>query len=170
LQRGGRQGGGAAAAAGASRRSRTERFSLAAVLLGFLTTVGLGALLATVAQGLAAILSPRVAAGAVPLAVTLLLVTASYGAGGYVAGRIAGRAGARHGFGVWIAAVLLTLVLGALTAVTGTDVSVAERFGLPQVDAGAPPGSSRAVGVSLLVVLLPLLAAMIGGRAAAHER
>ncbi len=142
------------------------RLSIWAILLGFLTTVGLGALLATIAQGISGALSQRWVTGAAPLIATVVIVTVSYVAGGYVAGRAAGRAGGRHGLGVWIAAVLLTLVLGALADVAGADISVAERFGLPQVKTRGSPASGGALAVSLLVVLAPLLAAVIGGKAA----
>jgi hypothetical protein len=98
--------------------------------------------------------------GAVALVVVL---AASYLAGGYVAGRMARFSGRSQGFAVWVLGLLITIV-GALVAVlVGTKYDVLARLDLPRIpmDEGTATTGGMLTLVAILVVTL--LAAIVGG-------
>lgn len=157
-----------------ARGRRRPGLSSIAVGLGWLVTVGLGALLATLSGAVSAALGgSRVAVGdgSIDLARALLLlppVLLAYAAGGYAAGRIAGGAGARHGVGVWLVALLVSFALAALGSLVGTDLNILSTLRPPRV-----PIDAGGIGPGTLLVLLALVfgslaASVLGGRAGAR--
>jgi hypothetical protein len=99
--------------------------------------------------------------GAVAL---LVVVTLSFLAGGYVAGRMSGSRGAVHGFGVWLFGAAVALVLAVVGVLYGSRYDVQALLGLPRIplDQGMV---TQAAGVALAVIAVTsLLAAVIGGR------
>jgi hypothetical protein len=99
--------------------------------------------------------------GGILLVVILML---AYFAGGYVAGRMSRFDGARQGFGVWLLALLVTIVLAVVGAVADSEYNVLERFDLPRipVDEG---DLTTGGGIALAAIVVgTLLAAMVGGK------
>jgi hypothetical protein len=148
------------------------RFSFISVLAGVLVAYGgLAVLLAaaygiTQAGGVAATLSfddlARLSVGSATVIVAATLV--SYLFGGYVAGRMARRAGLRNGFGVFVLALLLLAALGALLAVRDGSDQVAASLrdaGIPTTLDGWSQISSWAGMGSLLAMLF---GAVLGGK------
>ena len=98
--------------------------------------------------------------GAVAL---LVVVTLSFLAGGYVAGRMSNSRGALHGFGVWLIGAVVALVLALVGVLYGSSYDVLALLNLPRVplDQGTV---TQLAGVALAVVAATsLLAAVVGG-------
>ena len=56
--------------------------------------------------------------------VLLVIISVSYFAGGYVAGRMARFAGAKQGLGVWLWALIMAVVVAILGAVAGSQFNL----------------------------------------------
>lgn len=141
------------------------RFSFASVLAGVLVAYGGGAVLLAAAYGVAKatgvndfsvddLAKLSLASGAVIVAATLI----SYLFGGYVAGRMARRAGLLNGLAVFVLAVLLLAALGALLTIREGSDQVAASLR----DAGIPTNFDSWTQVSSLAGLGSLLAMLVG--------
>lgn len=117
------------------------RLSLVSVLAGVLVAYGAFAVLAALVGAIAAAIGLNTTlsandwsklgmGSAIAVAVVLLL---AYLFGGYVAGRMARRAGLLNGLGVFVVAVIIVAVVGALVA--------------SQADAGAVRTNLRSLGI-----------------------
>lgn len=98
--------------------------------------------------------------GAVAL---LVVVTLSFLAGGYVAGRMSGSRGAVHGFGVWLIGAVVALVVALVGVLYGSRYDVLALLNPPRipVDQGTV---TQVAGVALAVVAVAsLLGAVVGG-------
>jgi hypothetical protein len=124
-----------------AREAGLGRLSFPSILAGVLVAYGAFAVLAALVATAAAAIGLNTdlsrndwatlgVASAVAVAVVLLV---AYGFGGYVAGRMARRAGLRNGLAVFLLAVVLVGVVGAVAA--------------SQADAGAVGGNLRSLGV-----------------------
>jgi hypothetical protein len=102
--------------------------------------------------------------GIVLLAILLL----AYYAGGYVAGRMARFSGPKQGLGVWIIALVVTVILAVAGAVLGAQYNVLSQLNLPRIP--IDEGSLTTGGLIALaaIVLGTLLAAVAGGKAGTH--
>lgn len=101
--------------------------------------------------------------GGVVLLVILLL---SYYSGGYVAGRMARFDGLKQGVAVWLWAVVVAVVVAVLGVVAGDDYNVLERIdGFPRIPVGEGDVTTGGLVALLLVVLVSLVGAMLGGLA-----
>jgi len=102
--------------------------------------------------------------GIVLLAILLL----AYYAGGYVAGRMARFSGPKQGLGVWIIALVVTVILAVAGAVLGAQYNVLSQLNLPRIP--IDEGSLTTGGLIALaaIVLGTLLAAIAGGKAGTH--
>ena len=147
-------------------------FSLSAAFLGWLVTVGLGAVLATLFAAGASLLGvpagadPRAAGLPAPAAAAVLMATVllSYFVGGYVSGRMSRSHGARQGFAVWAVAVAVGLSLAVLSTFVGARLAVLDPFRLPRI--AVDPEAPRPMEMAglLLVVVGSLVSAILGGR------
>ena len=99
-------------------------------------------------------------AGAAAAAVVLLL---AFLFGGYTAGRMATRAGTRHGFGVFVLTVLLVGVVAALTAAFGDAGSVRDALSDNNVPTGADTWSDIGLGAGIAAAAAVLLGSVLGG-------
>ena len=101
-------------------------------------------------------------AGLVGLLVVLFV---SYFAGGYVAGRMARFDGARQGVGVWLWALLAAVVVAVLGLVAGDRFNLLEQVnGFPRIPVGEGDLTTVGIVAAVLAALVPLLAAVLGGR------
>jgi hypothetical protein len=93
----------------------------------------------------------------------LAIALVSYFAGGYVAGRMSRFDGARQGVGVWLWAVIITLLLALIGVVAGEEWNVFAGLDLPRIPIDEDTTTG---GVILLVLVLgaTLLASAAGGK------
>lgn len=163
--------------AAARRRQREEYGGInwGAAFFGFLSAAGLAAILtglvsaagATLALGSGDGVSGAAAdtIGIVGGIALLLVLVVSYFAGGYVAGRMSRFDGARQGLGVFLVALVVTLVLAAAGAVLGGEYNVLSQLDLPRIPIDEGSVATGAL-IALVVGLVgSLLAAMAGGKA-----
>ncbi len=157
------------------QRARYGGISWGAAFFGWLSAVGLAAILTSVLVAAGAAIGIQQVKDAangdnntIGLAggILLLVVLAiAWYCGGYVAGRMARFDGARQGFAVWIW-TLVFIALAALAAVIGgTQYDIANQLNLPSIptnDATVTTGGAIAAGAALLVTLL---FAILGGKA-----
>ena len=125
----------------ARQRDEFGGFNIGAAFFGWLVAIGLGALLTALlsAAGTAIGLTEGVDAGDAEkigigggiLFLCALLV--AYFAGGYVAGRMSRFDGGRQGLGVWLFAVLATVIIGAVAAIAGSEYNLFEQLDLPRI-------------------------------------
>jgi hypothetical protein len=164
--------------AGEARERGREEFggiAWGSALLGYLSSVGLAALLiallsaAGAAVGLTE-LGDR-AEGSSPEAIGLgggiaALAALSIAAfiGGYVAGRMARFDGARQGFGVWLWGVIITVGLGVLALVLGDEYNVFANLDLPRLPVGDESLTTGGAIVVGAVLAGTLVAAIAGGK------
>jgi len=157
-------------------RQREEFGGIAwgSAFFGWLSAVGLGALLAGILSAVGAALALTESTGVedasnetIGLAggIALLVVLAiSYFCGGYVAGRMARFDGARQGLGVFAWAIIVAAVLAIAALIGGSEWNVLERVDLPRlpIDEGdLTTGGIIALAAGLLTMLL---SAILGGK------
>ena len=177
------RGAAATAAAVGTRHEARERFgglNWGAAFFGWLTAIGMAAILTAIlsAAGAAIGLSENSVATAaednadtvsiVGGALLLLVLATAYFCGGYVAGRMSRFDGMRQGFGVWAIALLITLAIAAAAAIFGSEYNILNQLNLPRipVDEGdLATGGAIALGLALLATLL---GAVLGGAKGRH--
>jgi hypothetical protein len=172
----------AAVATGARHEAR-ERFgglNWGAAFFGWLTALGMAAILTALlsAAGAAIGLTEGSAAtaaednaetvGIVGGALLLLVLAIAYFCGGYVAGRMSRFDGKRRGFGVWAIGLLVTLAIAAAAAIFGSEYNVLNQLNLPRIpieEGDLATGGAIALGLALLTTLI---AAILGGAQGRH--
>lgn len=156
------------------QRQRFGGANWGAGFFGWLVVVAMTTLLtAATAAGVVALgLAPQPVDGdaanaPAPLAaaaVGLVIVLLSYFSGGYVAGRMSRFDGGRQGLVVWLVGLLVTGVAAGLALVLGPQVDVPDRLDLPAAGLYDVPTGLTALAVAVVVLLLGLLAAVVGGK------
>jgi hypothetical protein len=156
------------------RRERYGGVNWGAAFFGWVTAIGIGALLtallsaAGAAIGFTELTDQAGSAETVSLAGAILLLAVAliaYFAGGYVAGRMSRFDGARQGLATWLWAVIAVIVLAIVGAVAGSEYNLFSDIDLPRIP--VDEGTVTAGGaITLIVIALgTLLAAMAGGKA-----
>jgi hypothetical protein len=150
-------------------------FKFGAAFFGWLVAISMTVLLAGVVGAIAlgvesvvkytrAEAEQRVSVLGIAAAVILVLtVSLAFYTGGYVAGRLARFDGARQGFGVWMFALLITVVAAGVVALANTQNNVVGRINLPNVPLSDSTLTTGAISTAVALVLLTLLAALLGG-------
>jgi hypothetical protein len=162
------------------QRERYGGLNPGAAFFGWITATGIGVMLTgfLAAAGSAIALSnlsvPDVqgalngetaqTVGLVSGAMLLLALFIAYYAGGYVAGRMSRFDGARQGAGVWIIGIAVTILLGALGAMLGSQYNLFQNLNLPALPVNQDSLTTGGLITSLLAVALTLLAAVMGGK------
>jgi hypothetical protein len=158
-------------------RARFGGFNWGACFFGWLVAIAVAVLLTSVVGAVVAGLgSSRTVtqteaqrqAGTIGLtaAIVLLVVLAvGYFLGGYVAGRMSRFDGARQGVGVWLIGLAVTLLAIALGAIFGSQYNVLNRVQLPNLPISTGELGWGAVVTAVVVLVLTLLAALLGGKA-----
>jgi len=98
--------------------------------------------------------------------VLLVVVLIAYFAGGYVAARMARFSGLKQGFGVWLWAVIFTIVLVVLGLIAGNSLDLLSRAnGLPQLPVNQGTLTSGGIITLVSIALISLVGALLGGLA-----
>jgi hypothetical protein len=162
--------------AAARRRQREEYGGIhwGAAFFGFLAAAGLAAILTGIVSAAGATLTlgsggsvgdAAKTIGLVGAIAMLVVLVVSYFAGGYVAGRMSRFDGARQGLGVWLVALIVTVILAAAGALLGGEYNVLEQLNLPRIPVDEGSVATGAL-IALVVALVgSLLAALAGGKA-----
>jgi apolipoprotein N-acyltransferase len=158
------------------RRARQEfggQIQWEAAFFGLLAAVGLAAcLVATVLGGLIAagvLGSHEDAAGLVDQmmagggAISVAILALSYLTGGYVAARMARFDGWRQGLGIWLLSLFVVLAAAITAWIAGGKLDPTESISLPSNPVGEGPLHQSDVVIAAVLVVVPLLAALIGG-------
>jgi hypothetical protein len=146
---------------------------------GWLTASGTAVLLAALVTGIGAALglSRNVeAAGTSPTQtesvglvggiVLLAIIFVSYLAGGYVAGRMARFNGLKQGFGVWLWAVIMAILVAVAGWLAGARFDVLARVNsFPRLPVNEGTLTTGGIIVALGVVAASLIGALLGGLA-----
>ena len=170
----------APATAAEAREVQRERFGGAdgtAIFFGWLSALGLAALLLAVVGaagtrlGFAANVGTSDATsnagtiGIVGAAILVVVLLLAYYGGGYVAGRMARFDGARQGFRVWLLGLLVTIAAAVAGWIGGSQYNIYERLNLPRIPVDEGDIATGAI-ITLVVVLGgTLLASVAGGKA-----
>jgi magnesium-transporting ATPase (P-type) len=97
------------------------------------------------------------------LAVILFI---AYYCGGYVAGRMARFDGAKQGLAVWLWGIIIAIVLAILAVVAGDQFNVLSNLdGAPSISLNQDTLTASGLIALAIAVLVPLLAAILGGKA-----
>jgi len=174
---GGTVGKGTMAAARASQRDEFGGFNLGAALLGWLVAGGIAAILTAIISGAGAAIgltkvsgsTAQANAGTVSIvgAIVLVLVLAiAYYVGGYNAGRLSRFDGGRQGLGVWLVGLVITLLLGAMGAIFGSQYNVLQKIDVqPRVPVDEGSFATGGLIALVVVIVITIVAAIVGGKA-----
>ena len=147
---------------------------------GWLTATGTAVLLSALLAAVATALNLRGVFGAQPTAnsqdirtmglvsgiVLLVVVLISYFAGGYVAARMARFSGAKQGLGVWLWALIFTIVVVVIGLVAGNSLDLLSRAnGLPQLPVSQGTLTGGGIITLVAIILISLVGAVLGGLA-----
>src|SRR4051794_14290176 len=162
------------------RALQRDRFGGAdgtAIFFGWLSALGLAALLLAVvgAAGTRLGFAENVdtadatnnagTIGIVGAAILVVILLLAYYCGGYVAGRMARFDGGRQGLRVWLLGLLVTIAAAVAGWIGGSQYNVFQQLNLPRIPVDEGDIATGAI-ITLAVVLIgTLLAAMAGGKA-----
>ena len=161
----------------ARQREEFGGINWGASFFGWLSAMGLAALLAAIVSAAGTTLAlttgaendaDNAAAETIGIAggiFLLALLAIAYFAGGYVAGRMSRFDGARQGLGVWIIALTVAIILAVAGALLGAEYNVLSQLNLPSIpvsNGDLATGGLIALGLALVVTAL---AAIAGGKA-----
>ena len=160
----------------AQQRDRFGGFSWGSDFFGWLAAAGLAGILAGIVAAAGAALGLTEGStdqiglgGGIALAAVLFV---AYGAGGYVAGRMARFDGTRQGLGVWLWGILIAGAIAVLAAAGGSKYNVLDQLNLPRIP--IDQGNLTDTGAIVLAVglVVSLIGAIIGGTLGArwHRR
>ena len=157
-------------------RDRFGGINWGAGFFGWLVAIGMTIILSgIVAAVLSAIGSnmditlrdARTSAGSIGIGagITLLVVLMlAYFTGGYVAGRMSRFDGARQGVATWLIGLLVTILVGVVGAVAGSEYDIFDRINLPRLPLNLTELGTGGAITALAVLLGTLLAAVVGGK------
>ena len=164
--------GGTMAAVRERQRDEFGGIAWGSTFFGWLTALGLGALLTallTAAGAALAISSDPTASDAETIGIGagiafLVVMAISYFCGGYVAGRMARFDGARQGIGVVLWAIIIAAILAIVGAIGGSEYNVLSQLDLPRIP--IKEGDLATGGIIALLVALAVmfLSAIAGGK------
>jgi hypothetical protein len=98
--------------------------------------------------------------------VLLVVVLIAYFAGGYVAARMARFSGAKQGLGVWLWALIFTIVVVVIGLIAGNSLDLLSRAnGLPQLPVNQGTLTGGGIITLVAIILISLVGAVLGGLA-----
>lgn len=136
---------------------------LTAAVIGAGTAVGIST--DTTVAEIAGSTNQTTAIGVAGTLALLIILAISYLAGGYVAGRMARFHGIRQGVATWLWAVVIALVVAAITTLAGARYDVLARLNtLPRVPVGGGTLSTLGTVTLVLALVISLVGAVIGAQ------
>jgi heme/copper-type cytochrome/quinol oxidase subunit 2 len=147
---------------------------------GWLTATGTAVLLSALLAAVGTALNLKGIFGAQPTAnsqdirtlglvsgiVLLVVVLIAYFAGGYVAARMARFSGAKQGLGVWLWALIFTIVVVVIGLIAGNSLDLLSRAnGLPQLPVNQGTLTGGGIITLVAIILISLVGAVLGGLA-----
>jgi hypothetical protein len=166
-----------AAEARAVQRERWGGADGTAIFFGWLSALGLAALVLAVVAAAGTRLGFATGVGAgdaksnagtigiVGAAIIVAILLLAYYAGGYVAGRMARFDGGHQGFRVWLLGLLATVAAAVAGWIGGSQYNVFQQLNLPRIPVDEGDIATGAIITLALVLLGTLLAAIAGGKA-----
>jgi MFS family permease len=159
----------------ARQREEFGGFNWGAAFFGWLVAVGITALLtallsaAGAAIGLTQLSDSEAESSADTISIVggillILVLAIGYYAGGYVAGRMSRFDGARQGLAVWLLGLIVTVVLGVVGAVAGSEYNLLGQLNLPRIPIDEGSLATGAAIALALMLVATVLAAMAGGK------
>jgi hypothetical protein len=161
----------------AAQHARWGGFKLGAAFFGWLSAIGLAALLTgLIAAGGTALAFNQLGdvegaardnastigiGGGIALLAILLI---AYFAGGYVAGRLARFDGARQGVGVWVISLLAIAAFALAGVLFGSEYNVLSRFDLPRIPVDEGDLTTGGIIALVAAAIATLVAAVAGGK------
>lgn len=143
-----------------------------AAFFGWLTATGAAVLLSILATaigaGLSAITGSDVVAdatqnpegaGLVGTIVVMVVLLVAYYCGGYVAGRMARFNGLKQGLAVWLWAVVIAIVMGAVGVIAGSQLEIAAQ--LPTASQ-LPIDPTELTGPAIISLVIAAVVALVG--------
>ncbi|MEA2419138.1 MAG: hypothetical protein QOE60_1344 [Thermoleophilaceae bacterium] len=175
--------GAATTAAAATHHEARDRFgglNWGAAFFGWLTAIGMAAILTAILSAAGAAIG--ISEGSVATAaednadtvsivggVLLLLVLATaYFCGGYVAGRMSRFDGKRQGFGVWAIGLVITIAIAAAAAIFGSEYNILNQLNLPRIPVDEGDLATGGAIALALALLTTLIGAVLGGAKGRH--
>ena len=160
----------------AAEKDKYGGMKFGSAFFGWLTATGMAALLTALASAIGVAIATNTSpdritgqtlrtVGIVSVIVVAIILFIAYFAGGYVAARMARFSGVKQGLGVWLWAVIATIVVGVLGVIAGSELDLLSRAnGLPRLpmDDGTRTGSIITIAA---IVLISLVGALLGGLA-----
>ncbi len=145
---------------------------------GWLTATGTAVLLTALLAAIGAALGLNGIFGAQPVdnqnirtvglvsgIVLLVVVLVAYFAGGYVAARMARFSGLKQGFGVWLWAIVFTIVIAVIGFIAGDTADLLNRMSGLQVPLNRETLAGGGLIVVSAIVAISLVGALLGGLA-----
>jgi hypothetical protein len=137
---------------------------MAVLLTALLAAAGAGLGLATKVNVTNAVPNQPQTIGLVGAIVLLVIIFLAYFAGGYVAGRMARFNGARQGFGVWLWAVIIAVVVAILGLVAGTKYNLLANLNtFPRIPVNEGDLTTAGIITAVAVAVAALVGAVLGG-------
>ena len=137
---------------------------MAVLLTALLAAAGAGLGLATKVNVTNAVPNQPQTIGLVGAIVLLVIIFLAYFAGGYVAGRMARFNGARQGFGVWLWAVIIAVVVAILGLVAGTKYNLLANLNtFPRIPVNEGDLTTAGIITAVAVAVAALVGAILGG-------
>jgi hypothetical protein len=160
----------------ARQREEYGGINWGAAFFGWLVAVGMAAILlsllsaAGAAFGLSDISESEAEQNAETIGIVggillILVLGVAYYCGGYVSGRMSRFDGGRQGLAVWALGLIVTIVLAVAGALFGAEYNVLERLNFPRIPIDEGSLTTGAAIALVVVVLVTLLLAMLGGKA-----
>ncbi|MEV0799697.1 hypothetical protein AB0I34_18525 [Kribbella sp. NPDC050281] len=152
-------------------------FKFGAAFFGWLISIAMSVLLlaaaAAAAVGTAEVLdysradaeAQPGAAGITAASVVVLMVTLAFFTGGYIAGRLARFDGGRQGFGVWMLALLFSVLAAGAGAFGNSQYGWLDDLNRPDVALSNDTLAMGGIVAAAALVVLALLFAILGGKA-----
>ncbi|WDF33205.1 hypothetical protein PTW37_15360 [Arthrobacter agilis] len=169
----------------AAEKDRFGGIKWGSAFFGWLTAIGLTVILSALATAIGVGVGAANTAGAqdaanqaqenaqtigivsgIILAIVLFL---AYYCGGYVAGRMARFDGVKQGVAVWLWGIIIAIVVAILAAIAGNQFNVLSSInGAPSIPVDGSLLTASGLIALAIAVLVPLIGAIIGGKAGMH--
>ncbi|MCM6763285.1 hypothetical protein NB037_12735 [Rathayibacter sp. ZW T2_19] len=157
-------------------RERFGGLKIGCAFFGWLAATGLAVILTALVTAIGAavvgtqdvtadLAADPVAFGWVGAIALLVILFVAYYSGGYVAGRMARFNGAKQGVAVWAWAVVVAILVGIASAITGGTQLLSAVSSFPRIPLDGSDATIAAVLTALAALVVALIAAVLGGLA-----